>query len=122
MAANRTVTGPFGGHPCGMYPANAYVIRQATDADARTLLLLAELDGQSPFAGPALIAESGGAPIAAISLFDERVVADPFQPSAVVTQLLRMRLGALRAYSSTPSLAERLRTAFRPFVAATAEG
>jgi hypothetical protein len=31
-----------------------------------------------------------------------------------------MRLGALRAYSSTPSLAERLRTSFRPFVVANA--
>ena len=105
-----------------MYPANAYVIRQATEPTPAPCAALAELDGQRPFAGPALIAESGGAPIAAISLFDERVVADPFQPTAVVTQLLRMRLGALRAYSSTPSLTERLRTAFRPFVAANAEG
>ena len=62
-----------------MYPANAYVIRQATEADATTLRQLAELDGHKPFAGPALIAESGGAAIAAISLFDERVVADPFE-------------------------------------------
>ena len=57
-------------------------------------------------------------PVAAISVFDERIVADPFEPTAVVSQLLRMRLDALRAYSSTPSLGERLRTAFRPFVAA----
>jgi hypothetical protein len=103
-----------------MYPANAYVIRQATDDDALALRLLAELDSQRPFTGPALIAESDGVPIAAISLFDERVLADPFQHTAVVTQLLRMRLAALRTYSSTPSLAERLRTAFRPFVAANA--
>ena len=103
-----------------MYPANAYVIRQATDADATGLRQLAQLDSQRPFAGPALIAESGGTAIAAISLFDERVVADPFERTAVVAQLLRMRLNALRAYSSTPSLTERLRAAFRPFVAAQA--
>ncbi|HEX6652749.1 MAG TPA: hypothetical protein VF072_08400 [Thermoleophilaceae bacterium] len=101
-----------------MYPANAYVIRHATEADALALRLLAELDSQRPIAAPALIAESDGVPIAAISVFDERIVADPFQPTAVVSQLLRMRLGALRAYSSAPSLGERLRTAFQPFVAA----
>ena len=103
-----------------MYPANAYVIRQATEADATTLRQLAELDSQKPFAGPALIAESGGTPIAAISLFDERVVADPFERTAVVTQILHMRLHALRAHSGSPSLTERLRAAFRPFVAAQA--
>jgi hypothetical protein len=105
-----------------MYPANAYVIRQATETDAATLRQLAELDGQKPFAGPALIAESGGTAIAAISLFDERVVADPFERTAVVSQLLHMRLHALRAHSGTPSLTERLRAAFRPFVAAQAAG
>lgn len=103
-----------------MYPANSYSIRQATEADAATLRQLAELDGQKPFAGPALIAESHGAALAAISLFDERVVADPFERTAVVTQLLRMRLGAVRAHSRTPSLPERLRAAMRPFVARTA--
>jgi hypothetical protein len=104
-----------------MYPANSYSIRQATEADAATLGQLAELDGQKPFAGPALIAENGGVAVAAISLFDERVVADPFERTAVVTQLLRMRLGALRAYSGTPSLTERLRSAMRPFVARSAK-
>ena len=103
-----------------MYPANAYVIRQATDDDALALRLLAELDSQRRVAGPALIAESDGVPIAAIGLFDGRVLADPFQDTVVVTQLLRMRLSALRSYSSTPSLRERLRAAFRPFVLANA--
>jgi hypothetical protein len=104
-----------------MYPANSYSIRQATDADAATLRHLAELDGQQPFAGPALIAESDGIAVAAISLFDERVIADPFERTAVVTQLLRMRLAALRSYSTTPSLPERLRTAMRPFMARAAK-
>jgi hypothetical protein len=101
-----------------MYPANSYVIRQATEADQGTLRHLAELDSQRPFAGPALIAESDGIAVAAISLFDERVVADPFDRTAVVTQLLRMRLAALRAYSSAPSLPDRLRAAMRPFMRA----
>ena len=105
-----------------MYPANAYVIRQSSEADAPALRRLAELDSQKPFAGPALIAEGGGVAIAAISLLDERVVADPFEHTAVVTQLLRMRLGALRAYGATPSVADRIRDAMRPFVAAHARG
>jgi hypothetical protein len=104
-----------------MYPSNSYVIRQATEADAPTLRHLAELDGQKPFAGPALIAEHSGVAVAAISLFDERVVADPFERTMVVTQLLRMRLGALRAYSGTPSLTERLQHAMRPFLARAAK-
>jgi hypothetical protein len=105
-----------------MYPANAYSIRQATDADQGTLRHLAELDSQKPFAGPALIAESDGIAVAAISLFDGRVIADPFDRSAIVTQLLEMRLRALRAYSSTPSLPHRLRAAMRPFLARAARG
>ena len=105
-----------------MYPANAYLIRQAAEKDAATLRRLAELDGKQPFAGPALIAEADGVAIAAVSLFDERVVADPFAPTTVAVQLLRMRLGALRAYSGTPSLVDRVRAAMRPFVAAHARG
>jgi hypothetical protein len=105
-----------------MYPANSYAIRQATDADVATLRHLAELDSQKPLAGPALIAESGGAAVAAISLFDERVIADPFERTTVLTQLLQMRLRALRAHSSSPSLTDRLRAAFRPFVAHASKG
>ena len=35
-----------------MYPANTYVIRRATEADAATLRHLAELDGQRRSPGP----------------------------------------------------------------------
>jgi hypothetical protein len=103
-----------------MYPANAYVIRQATEDDERALHELAELNSQRPFSGPALIGEIDGRPAAAISLFEERVIADPFQPTTALRQMLRMRLRALRAYSSTPSLTERVAMAMRPFVDARA--
>ncbi len=103
-----------------MHPSNAYVIRQASEHDERALHRLAELDGQRPFSGPALIGEIDGRPAAAVSLFEGRTIADPFQPTTVLQQVLRMRLGALRAYSSTPSLSERVRTAMRPFAAARA--
>lgn len=104
-----------------MYPANAYVIRKATDADQAALHRLAVLDGQRALSGPALVAEIGGEPAAAISLADERVIADPFQRTAVLRQLLRIRVGALRAYSRTPSLPERLREALAPFRAGASE-
>ena len=103
-----------------VFPGNAYVVRPATEDDQRALQRLAELDGQRPFAGPALIGEINGRPAAAVSLFEGRVVADPFQPTAALRQVLRMRRGALRAYSSTPSLADRMRAAMQPFAAAHA--
>jgi len=95
-----------------MYPANAYVIRRATEDDDRALHRLAELDSQRPISGPALIGEIDGQPAAAVSMTDGRTIADPFQPTAVLRQLLRMRHGASVAYSRTPSLRERLRAAF----------
>jgi hypothetical protein len=48
-----------------MYPTNAYVIREATDADERALRWLAELDSQRPLSGPALVGEIDGSPAAA---------------------------------------------------------
>jgi hypothetical protein len=97
-----------------MYPTNAYVIRNATDADAGLLRRLAELDGQRPITGPALIGEIDGAPAAAISMSDGRVVADPFQPTSTLTQLLQMRFRAVRSDSRTRSLPKRLRAALAP--------
>ena len=103
-----------------MYPSNSYVIRRAVDADAPTLRHLAELDSQRRLAGPVLIAETGGLVVAAVSLVDDRVIANPFERTAVAAQLLHMRVAALRAYSKAPSLTERVRDAMRPFRAAHA--
>ncbi len=88
-----------------MYP----IIRQATENDQRALQQLAELDSQRPLSMPALIAETRGQPAAAISLADGRVIADPFEYTTVLQQLLRYRLGALQAYSRQPSLSKRMR-------------
>jgi hypothetical protein len=88
-----------------MYP----IIRQATDYDQGALQRLAELDSQRPLSMPALIAETRGLPAAAISLADGRVIADPFEHTAVLRQLLTYRFGALQAYSRQPSLAKRMR-------------
>jgi hypothetical protein len=86
-----------------MYPADAYTIRYATVDDVPALRRLVELDGPHVFCGPALIAEIGGAPTAAVSLADGRVIADPSQPTSVPRRLLRMRLEALRAHTRPPA-------------------
>jgi hypothetical protein len=90
-------------------PANTYVIRQATADDEQTLRELAQLDSQRPLSGHALIGEIDGRPAAAISLEDRRVVADPFEFTVQLRQVMRIRAAAMHAYSRTPSLPERLR-------------
>ena len=91
-----------------MYAANSYVLRLATDADADALTRLASLDGQAPLEGSILIGELHGEPVAALSLTDDRVVADPFRPTAHLLATMRQRARGLRAVEQTPSLRERL--------------
>ena len=91
-----------------MFSANAYVIRIATDDDAYALRQLATLDGKRPIEGEALIGEIAGRPAAAISLSDQRVISDPFEPTSQLTALLRMRAKAIRAYERTPELRQRM--------------
>ena len=90
----------------GMISANS--IRYATDQDTQTLERLAEVDSQPPLRGPALIAELGGIPAAALCIRDGRVIADPFQATDHLVANLRMRAGAIRAFEISPSLRERL--------------
>jgi len=97
-----------------MLPANAYVIRPASDTDEPALLRLAALDSQRPLEGPMLAAEIEGAVAAAISLRDGRVVADPFARTGPLTTQLRMRASGLRAHERTPSVAARMRAALPP--------
>ena len=94
-----------------MLPANTYVIRQATVDDQQALQELAELDSKRPLNGPVLIGEIGGRPAAAVSLEGGRVIADPFELTVHLRQVLRMRVAALHAHTRTPSLPERLRAA-----------
>ena len=96
-----------------MYPANSHVIRRATEEDAYALRELAELDSQRPLGGNILIGEIDAQAAAAISLNDNRVVADPFQRTVQITQLLRMRAASLHAFERTPSLRDRMRNGVR---------
>jgi hypothetical protein len=91
-----------------MFPATVYVIRRALDDDAPALRELADLDSQSPIGGEALIGEIDGRPAAAISLAERRVIADPFQFTGELSEMLKMRARSLRAFQATPSLRERM--------------
>jgi hypothetical protein len=97
-----------------MFAANTYNLRLATEDDADALRRLAELDSRPPLAGRVLIGEIGGSPAAALSLDDDRVIADPFRRTDHLVACLRIRAGAIRAHEATPSLSERMRAALRP--------
>ena len=73
------------------------VLRADRPTDESSLRRLAALDSTRPLKGRALVAEVEGHPIAAIDLNDGRVVADPFERTAEVVELLRMRRQAIAA-------------------------
>jgi hypothetical protein len=82
-------------------------IRTARSGDEPALRRLAALDSADPIAGPALVAEVDGELRAALSLDDQRVIADPFHATSQLVVLLevqaaqparrRAALAALRA-------------------------
>ena len=67
-------------------------MRLATSADMPALERLAALDGaeEAP-AAPVLIGSMMARPVAALSLSDGHVVADPFTPTCELVELLRLR-------------------------------
>ena len=88
--------------------AHNYVLRLATEADTDTLVHLAELDSKPPLEGSILIGELHGEPVAALSLTDDRVVANPFRPTAHLLATMRLRARGLKAAEDMPSLRDRL--------------
>jgi hypothetical protein len=91
-----------------MYPANVYVIREATHADEDALRHLAELDNQNPLHGRVLIGEIDGQPAAAASVSDGRIVSDSSRATAFLVPLIGMRARAQRSFERMPSLTDRL--------------
>ena len=79
----------------GKRPAPGLEIRHARADDAEILRRLAVLDEAHPLVGPVLLASADGRPVAALSLADLRVVADPFVASAQTVSLLRARADQL---------------------------
>jgi hypothetical protein len=75
--------------------AAVIALRLAGADESDELVELAALDSQRPLNGDALVAVVDGSLIAAISLRDGRVIADPLVPTAEVAALLRTRAAQL---------------------------
>lgn len=91
-----------------MPTATTYVIRLATENDAYALARLAALDSEQPLEGSILIGELRGEPVVALSLDDDRAIADPFRPTAHLLATMRVRARASRAVEHLPLLRDRL--------------
>jgi hypothetical protein len=87
--------------PSSLPAPNALVIRPAYPDDAIPLARLAALDSQRPLAGSAIVAERDGRILAALALDGDRVIADPFAPTADLVALLRLH--AADAATRSPS-------------------
>ncbi|HEY2258765.1 MAG TPA: hypothetical protein VGH45_03595 [Solirubrobacteraceae bacterium] len=81
-------------------------LKLAEAEDQAVVDVIAELDSAPTLRGRALIAFVDGWPVAALSLDDGRVVANPFAPSAEAVVLLRLRA---RQLHSEPGRRPRLR-------------
>ncbi|MBV9001017.1 MAG: hypothetical protein JO304_18285 [Solirubrobacterales bacterium] len=82
-------------------------LRVARPGDDEALARLAALVSAAPLSPPVLIAEIGGEMRAALSLSDDKVVADPFQHTLAAQQLLRARAAQLQG-NRRPSWRRRL--------------
>jgi hypothetical protein len=72
-------------------------VRRSTSGDASALARLAALDSASAPRGPALIAEADTRMLAALPLGAGRPIADPFEPTAELVQLLELRRSQIEA-------------------------
>ena len=77
-------------------------IRRARDSDMPLLHDLAAVDSAAPLEGPALVAVVEGRIWAALALDGDRVIADPFLPTAPAVELLRLRVAQLRETERRP--------------------
>jgi hypothetical protein len=84
-------------------------VRLAGVADTPALTRLAQLDCASAPSHPILLAELSGQPVAAVSLSDGAVVADPFVPTAELIALLKLRARQLRRASPSRGAPRRRR-------------
>ena len=71
-------------------------LRPAGDDEDDLVRAIAELDSAPALRGPALLAVVDGWPVAAASLADGRIVANPMVPTAEAVELLRVRLASIR--------------------------
>ena len=94
-------------------PMNTLALRVADADEAPVVRRLAALDDSPPLDGEVLLALVDGEAVAAVSLDDGRVVANPFLPTADTVTLLSLRASQLTRSSGSPRRARipRLRAA-----------
>lgn len=78
-----------------MTSTSTIVLQQATDDQDAALREISQLDSARTVARPALMAVVDGRLLAAASLRDGRIVADPFAETEQAVKLLRMRLAEI---------------------------
>ena len=96
-----------------MFPANAYVIRLAGDADEPDLDRLAALNGAPPLEHPIIVGEIKGVIAAALDMDANVVYSDPFVAVRTLPTHLRLRAMAIEAAAEEPDVAERIRRLMR---------
>ncbi|HWH93552.1 MAG TPA: hypothetical protein VNT03_06795 [Baekduia sp.] len=79
-----------------MTSTSTIVLQQASAEHDAALREISQLDSARTVARPALMAVVDGRLIAAASLHDGRVVADPFAETEEAVELLRLRSASLR--------------------------
>jgi hypothetical protein len=88
-------------------------LRLAGPEESGLVRELAELDETEPLSGEILLAVVDGRPVAALSLYDGRVAANPFARTSEAVALLRLRA---RHLSRRGGRRRRLRRVLRPRV------
>jgi hypothetical protein len=82
----------------------AITVRGARASDASAIARIADLDSSFELPRPPLlVGERSGAIVAALSLRDGHVVANPFMPTADLVALLRLRARQLRDERTEPA-------------------
>ena len=90
-------------------PAQPVTLRHATAADHAALTDLAALDSARLPHWPFLVAEVDGELRAALSLTDDKVIADPFHPTQELVAMLHAHGAAQAAIQSRPRAVARRR-------------
>ena len=91
-----------------MVPGNTYVMRIENDPQSDVLQRLSQLDSARPLQTPALVGHIDDQPVAALSLVDDRAVADPFVATGPSRIALRTRAESIRAAEEMPSVQQRV--------------
>ena len=93
------------------------LVRRATARDDSRIRVLAALDDRRLPEGPFLVAEIGGDLLAAMSLSESAVIADPFRRTADAEDLLRLRAAQIAQRSPVIGVRSQ-RGSLRPATAA----